>query len=413
MRTCAAFFFFLLAIVAVSSAQLDRAALEPPTYIRKFQSNTDVMQPTRLQKFAFRVSGYATNEDSVPADRAWKVDPAKYPDEIRPDSPHVVWSTAQLPRTPALASFGSALALPFSSHDLFMALPSKVANDGPDRVIVSDPTARAVHVFDSALQRYFRIQGGQGMRLQSPSAVAVDSQHNIYVGDDERGMILVYDRFGVFQRYIGARDGQEGGIFYRPSSIAIEPSRNRIYVADTTRHMIIVLDIDGKQLEYFGRPDLKSIRLRQRDNGLHEAGKMQLPTDLAIHGDELFVLGSSRVQVFDLNGNFRREFPVQPNPIFSSSGGMAVDTQSHVYVSDNIRGVVDVYDREGHHLASFGKPGSRHGEFSCPRGLWIDQQNRLYVADSGNGRVQLFQVHAERREVAQKDTLSATHASGE
>ena len=47
-------------------------------------------------------------------------------------------------------------------------------------------------------------------------------------------------------------------------------------------------------------------------------------------------------------------------------------------------------------LASFGQNGKRAGEFAGPEGLWIDSTNRLYVADSGNGRVQLFQLQAQK-----------------
>jgi DNA-binding beta-propeller fold protein YncE len=111
------------------------------------------------------------------------------------------------------------------------------------------------------------------MPFAGSSGSSCRAAHNIYVTDTELGVILVYDRLGRFRRYIGQRDNQEGGIFYRPSGIAIDELRGHIYVPDTTRHMIFELDLNGNVLRYLGRPDLTSIRLRERDGGVPEKAK--------------------------------------------------------------------------------------------------------------------------------------------
>ena len=390
---------FLISAAQVAVwAQIDAPVSRPamPTYLRRFQSDRDVAAPTRLNQFAFRMAGYSTAEDRVVEYHGqWDVDPMKHENEIVIDSSHMVRSLLSQPLRPAVASFGDAIASGInhlSSHGVLMAQPVAVTTDSSKRVIVSDPTARAVHVFDLASNRYFRIQGGERCRLQAPTGVAVDSQHNIYVTDTELGVILVYDRLGRFERYIGERDDREGGIFYQPSGIAIDPAGGHIYVPDTSRHMVVVLDLNGKALKYLGRPDLTSIRLRERDGGAQERGKIQSPTEVVIRDGELYVLGTSRVQIFDLEGTFKTEFSL-PETSFSEVGGLAVDVQHHIFVSDALRGTIFVYDRTGRLLYSFGRNGSRHEEFSQPRGLWIDSENRIYVADSKNGRVQVFQLH--------------------
>ncbi len=398
MRLCQFVSCAFLISVAVPSLLRGQVHLPPiaaPTYIRKLQSDKDVNPPSRVEQFAFHMSGYASREDrTVDHREQWDVDPTKYPDEILIDSPHFVRSTRSLPKTPAISSFGTAISSPFSSHELFMARPSAVTTDVGDRIIVCDPQARAVHMFDLRSNRYLRIQGGKGMRLQSPSGVAVDASHNLYVTDMELGLILVYDELGKFQRYIGVRENGEGGIFYQPSSIAIDQDKGRIYVPDTSRHVIVVMNLNGKLLEYLGRPDLASIRLRQRNGGVQEKGKIQSPTEVFIRTGQLYVLGISRVQIFDLDGKFQTEFPLL-EAIYSEAAGLAVDSQQHIYVSDLLHGTVLVYDCRGHLLYSFGRPGSKHKEFSQPRGLWIDKEDRIYVADSINGRVQVFQLHED------------------
>lgn len=383
-----------MAVRAQVAAPVARAAI--PTYIRKFQSDRDVNRPTRLNQFAFRVAGYPATEDRVVDHRRqWDVDPVRHPGEIVMDSPHMVRSARSQTSGPAVAAFAYAVADTIdrlSSHVIFMGQPRAVTTGSGRQVIVSDPTAQAVHIFDLETNRYLRIQGGEGCRLQAPAGVAVDAAHNIYVTDTELGVILVYDRLGRFQRYIGQRDNQEGGIFYQPSGIAIDEIRGHIYVPDTARHMIVELDLQGNVLQYLGRPDLTSIRLRERDGGAQERGKIQSPTDVAIRDGELYVLGKSRVQIFDLEGKFKTEFPFAETS-FSEAMGLAVDAQHHVFVSDAVGGTIFAYDRTGQLLYSFGHAGSKHEEFSQPWGLWVDKDNRIYVADSRNGRVQVFQLH--------------------
>jgi DNA-binding beta-propeller fold protein YncE len=408
MLTIALFFvswIMPLSARAQIASPLSNVAL--PTYVRKFQSDADVNRPTRLNQFAFRVSGYPTTEDRVVDHRGqWDADPMKHRDEIVVDCPHVVRSASSFSLGPAVASFGDAFAdavSHVSSHPIFMAQPRAITTDAGKRVIVSDPTAQAIHIFDLEANRYLRIQGGEGCRLQAPAGVAVDGRHNIYVTDTDLGVIVVYDRYGHFLRYIGARNNQEGGIFYQASGIAIDDAKGRIYVPDTVRHMIVVLDLNGNVIRYLGRPDLDSIRLRQRDGGAQERGKLQSPTQVVIQNEELYVLGISRVQIFDLDGRFKAEFPL-PETSFSETSGLAVDAQGRFFVSDYFRGTIFAYDRTGNLLYSFGHPGLKHQEFNHPQGLWIDEENHIYVADSTNGRVQVFQLHEPPNEVMDAET---------
>jgi DNA-binding beta-propeller fold protein YncE len=366
-----------------------------PTYVRKFQSDRDVNRPTRLDTFAFKVSGYPSSEDAVvDADDALGVEPLKYPQKIFLDTPHVVRSARSAAPRLALSLFPDAITEHLRSHTLFMVRPSSVITDSETRVLVADPTAHSVHVFDLAANRYFRIQGGENRRLQAPWGIAVDSAHNIYVTDLELGMILVYDRNGRFQRYIGKRDDGEGGYFDRPSGIAIDPKSGRIFLLDTTRHMLVVLDRDGNVARRLGRPDLDQIALRTRDGGESAKGNLQFPTDIVIRDGEVFVLGSSKITVLDLDGHLQKEVTVMGGN-HGGPEGLAVDSSGDLFVSDPAAGSVHAYDRNGVSLYSFGQLGSKHGEFHFPRGLWIDEHNQIYVSDSKNGRVQVFQLHPQ------------------
>lgn len=398
-RTFAVLLLFSISAPHLVGQQKINLASTPPSYLRHFQSDRDASRPTRLEQFAFRVSGFPANEDLIAKNETdWNVDPLVYPSKIVTDSAHVVRSTHSLPQRIALNSFADVIANHTHSHNLFMARPTNVITDSGERVIVSDPAAHAIHVFDLKANRYFRIQGGDGRRLQMPWGVAVDNSHNIYVTDVELGMILVYDPDGRFLRYIGKRTDGEGGSYNRPTGIAIDRKSGRLYLLDTTRNMILVLDSNGRVFNRIGRPDLDRIELRRRDGVNAETAKLQFPTDIVIRGGEVFVLGKSHINIFDLDGHFEKEFEVMEGSL-SEATGLAVDAYGTLYVSDPARGSVDAYKRDGTFVQSFGAPGSKHGEFSSPQGLWVDEQNCIYVADAANGRVQVFQIHGKTAQI--------------
>ena len=99
--------------------------------------------------------------------------------------------------------------------------PYGVAEDSRGRIVVTDPGAYGVHVFDFAQQKYKFLSHGEGDNaLRAPQGVAVDSQDNIYITDSEAGKIFVFGADGKFRRVIGGLKGGEG-VFKRRFSVFI------------------------------------------------------------------------------------------------------------------------------------------------------------------------------------------------
>jgi sugar lactone lactonase YvrE len=263
-----------------------------------------------------------------------------------------------------------------------MMRPHRVTTDSRQRVIVTDPGAHAVHVFDFENRKYSRIEGGPRGRLQSPAGVAVDAEDNIYVTDTKRGLILIYDSGGKFLRYLGQLQGDEA-FYQRPTSITIDRRSGNMYVVDAPRHYIFMLDSKGNVLARFGKR-----------GGGSGPGEFKYPTETLVNGDELVVLDAknSRIQVLGLDGTFRREISTLGHHVSDIS--LAVDSRQNFYVLDKFLNKIDVLNRNWKLLDSLGQRGSAPGQFAVPAGIWVDSQDRIYVADTNNHRVQVFQFGA-------------------
>lgn len=265
----------------------------------------------------------------------------------------------------------------------FLVRPYGVITDSKGRVIVTDPGASGVHIFDFAQKKYKFIERREKSKdaMLAPQCVAVDAQDNIYVTDSESGKIFVFEANGKYVRAIGSLKGGEG-YFKRPTGIAVDSAAQRIYVSDTLRDEVFILDLQGNVLAKFGK------------SGQGE-GEFNLPTELRLSGQELLIVDSMnfRVEAFDRAGHF--QFSIgklgdTTGAIFRPKA-VSVDSEGDVYVVDALWGLVQVFNREGELLYYFGAKGTHAGEFQLPSGLFIDHDDHVYVVDSFNRRVQVFQ----------------------
>ncbi len=265
----------------------------------------------------------------------------------------------------------------------FLVRPYSIAADSRGRIIVTDPGAEGVHIFDFIQHKYKFIErsGKSKDAMRTPQCVAVDAQDNIYVTDSDAGVIFVFEPGGKFLRAIGSLKGGEG-YFKRPTGIAVDSAAQRIYVTDTLRDKVFILDLEGNVLGSFGK------------QGQGE-GEFNFPTELRLDGPNLLVVDAMnfRVQAFDRSGNFQYAI----GKIGDSTGAIfrpkavGVDSEGDLYVVDALWGVVQVFNRQGQLLYYFGAKGAHAGEFQLPAGLFIDRNDRVYVVDSFNRRVQVFQ----------------------
>lgn len=276
----------------------------------------------------------------------------------------------------------------------FLVRPYSIVSDSHGRLIVTDPGASGLHLFDFAQRKYKFIERREKSRdpMTTPQCVAVDDDDNIYVTDSDAGKIFVFESNGKYVRAIGTLKGGEG-YFKRPTGIAVDSAARRIYVTDTLRDEVFVLDMQGNILQTIGK------------SGSGD-GEFNVPTELRLNGPDLLVVDAMnfRVQVFDRSGKF--QFTI--GKIGDKTGAMfrpkavSVDSEGDIYIVDAQWGVVQVFNRQGQLLYYFGAKGTHAGEFQLPSGLFIDRTDRVFVVDSFNRRVQVFQ-YAGLKTMAKKD----------
>ncbi len=267
--------------------------------------------------------------------------------------------------------------------------PYSVVTDSAGRIIVTDPGAGGIHIFDFAQHKYKFISRDKDVDgLTSPQCVAVDADDNIYVTDSSSGKIFCFDANGKFRQVIGSIKGE--GYFKRATGIAVDSQTQRIYVTDTLRNQVWVLDAQGNILQKIGGPGTGN-------------GQFHYPTELRLAGQDLYVVDAMnfRVQVLDRSGKFQYAIGQIGDGIgeMFRPKGIGVDSEGHLYVVEGLSGLVQVFDRQGRLLYYFGGKGTGFGEFQLPTGLFIDRQDRVFVVDSYHRRVQVFQYFAAGKPV--------------
>nr|CAD7424563.1 unnamed protein product [Timema monikensis] len=182
---------------------------------------------------------------------------------------------------------------------------------------------------------------------------------------------------------IGSR-GSEPGCFTWPRGIAVGPD-NLVVVADSSNHRVQVFDANGIFVKEFGA----------YGNG---EGEFDCLAGVAVNRIGQFIIAdryNHRIQVLDPAGRFLRSFGSQgtSDGRFNYPWGITTDALGFIYVCDKENHRVQVFQSDGTFVGKFGSCGSKAGQLEHPHYIAVSNTNRVIVSDSNNHRVQIFDVN--------------------
>lgn len=176
--------------------------------------------------------------------------------------------------------------------------------------------------------------------------------------------------------------GYDDGQLVWPTSIAVD-RQEHVFVSDERRHDVQVFDRDGLFIDRWG----------SFGSG---PGQLNRPSGLAVDREGTVLVVDSlnnRVQRFSPDGNLLGSWGQAgrgPGE-FALPWGIGLDRQGSVYVADWRNDRVQKFDPDGRFQASFGTSGRGEGQLSRPAGVGVDSVGNVYVSDYGNDRVVVFE----------------------
>ncbi len=183
---------------------------------------------------------------------------------------------------------------------------------------------------------------------------------------------------------------QQPWYFLQPEGIAVD-GNGKVYIADYGNNRIQVFTSDGNFLTKWGREGSGD-------------GEFKEPTAIAADLDgNIYVVDSKndRIQKFSSDGKFISKWE---NCIslwdgwdegFNNPGGIAVDADGDVYVSDSLNHRIRKFSPDGENISNWGSYGFGDENFIYPTGIVADRAGNIYVADFGNCRIQKFSSDGE------------------
>lgn len=289
-------------------------------------------------------------------------------------------------------------------HGIWLQEATSVAVDSDDRVYVFNRGNMPVLVFDpegnvvdmwgnntpwSGTELITDPYGNSvltwpGNRWMRAHSIRTDHEDNLWLVDVLGHTVTKTDRSGNELLRLGTGEpapAQSGAPFNRPTDVTVNPANADIYVSDGYRNSRIHrFDGEGRLLQSWGEPGA-------------DAGQFSLPHNIAMCGDSEVIVAdreNHRVQVFSLDGEYRREWHVHHAVAVASGRG----EDAAVYVAEqgpppvqygvpNLGHRVSVYTRAGDLITRFGAPlpGEAWDQFLWPHSIAVDSHGDVYVAE--------------------------------
>jgi tetratricopeptide (TPR) repeat protein len=208
--------------------------------------------------------------------------------------------------------------------------PIAVAFDRKKSLWVLDKNERRVVKIDESGKILDSVgtKGSKKGQLDDPTDIAIANNGDIYIADQGNNWVQVFNSEGGFVRAI--TKGLNSNLD-EPVAITLDDKDN-LYVLDKARSVVVAVTPKGEVLHEFGKIQ-------------GGAGELVNPVALMAANDEIFVLDTNQVKVFNQAGQYQRMFAAK---------------------------------------------GSALGELDEPLAIAVKDGTEFYIAERGNKRIQLF-----------------------
>jgi hypothetical protein len=252
--------------------------------------------------------------------------------------------------------------------------------------------------------------GGPGYDPDWPGTehgIFVDPKNNVWLtgSGNKDGTLLKYSRDGKLQKKFGHQGATMGSLdtsaLGGTASIALDSTANELYFSDGYfNHRIIVLDADTlgfkRMWGAYGKPPTDAKLPNYNPKSEQFANPVHC---VRIANDGLVYVcdrTNDRIQVFQKNGTFVKEFAIRPETRGTgSSYDMAFwpdKNNTYMIIADGADGEAVIVRRDdGKEVGAFGHYGKQVGQFHNIHQIVSDSKGNIYTGEVDTGmRVQKF-----------------------
>lgn len=212
-----------------------------------------------------------------------------------------------------------------------------------------------------------------GDRILSPHGVASDGAGKVYVADWGAATIHFFD---FTKKKYDQFNKTKLGNLASPIGVALDAD-GLLYVTDSFKRRVFVFD-GTKNKRIIGDDSL----IRPTGIAVNQNDKILYVVDTHGHRVSVFDLAGKKLSSFGKQGSREGEFNYPTH--------IAVDASGDVYVMDTLNFQVQIFDKKGTFITRFGRNGTGIHDFVKPKGIAVDSEGHIWVSDGLRNSIQAF-----------------------
>jgi hypothetical protein len=257
---------------------------------------------------------------------------------------------------------------------------------------VCDGSDRSVRIFNENGMEVYNFGEDSDLGNINITHLAVDKDGNILL------LSYKYDVKGTSYSIIRCNFRGEVVSKFEPHDLpsdfsGFSPNRiihreGRLYLVDKNQMKVVVTDMSGAYLDGYDLARLLGLDEKKRSNtgivgfSVDKEGNILFTIPVLFQAYKL--LPDRKIVSFGQRGSAPGKFNIV--------GGIVSDDQGYLYLTDTLRCVVMIFDKDFKFLKEFGYRGFGPENLIAPMELTVDNTGRIYVSQSARRGVSVFKI---------------------